>query len=53
VVGGRARANGAGRDDPREEGEGTIGVPEIRGATEVEIETARRIKEAQQDGLKA
>ncbi len=47
------RANKASRDYPRKKREPAIGAPEIRSATDLEIERAQQIKNAQPKRLTA
>ena len=47
------RTNKASRDDPRKKKGTAIGAPEIRPATEVEIEIARRIRDNHETRLTA
>jgi len=53
VIDGYRRSNKASRDYPRKEREQVIGAPEIRPATEFEIEIAQRIKDAHPTRLTA
>jgi hypothetical protein len=53
VLDGYPRRNKASRDYPRKKHEPAIGAPEIRDATEVEIELARQIKENHMPRLSA
>ena len=53
VIDGYRRSNKASRDYPRKKREHAIGAPEIRPATELEIETARQIKNAHPTRLTA
>lgn len=53
VIDGYTRRNKASRDYPRKKREHAIGAPELRDATEVEIELARQIKDNQMPRLSA
>jgi hypothetical protein len=53
VIDGYRRSNKASRDYPQKKRARVIGAPEIRDATEVEIEIARQIKDAQPSRLTA
>lgn len=53
VIDGYTRSNKASRDYPRKKREQAIGAPEIRAATALEIERAKRIKNDDQERLTA
>jgi hypothetical protein len=53
VIDGYPRRNKASRDYPRKKREHAIGAPEVRDATEIEIELARQIKDNQMSRLTA